>query len=380
MMGRKPKLIIMLLGLALTSVVAGCGRTTDGAGYAYNINTPVEAPPTNEEYIYDKSLLEVPLHDEYDNELYADETTSALIEFAAYYFARLQAMWDEDDGKMWGIPLHTPIVIVCRQTSTVAANRPDSQHEFTHYYIDGTAVYVSTLSMHISRMERKAWDGQIGIFIPLGLMQSYEWKGIGGFIGRTDRNLMQIIHYVMHALQPSIMGVYGAYQMPPGHGRIYYHLEINALVYAATIDDRERAAAAIHDALSFRHIRRSIYHTDTAENQFKISEGTAVYTELRLVLNRNKINEIVQKWKVELVRQPGDAQVSFLYGYKAGALYGILLDDFGVDWRAHINGLNTDLGYMLQNALGITEFMPFDEIDVSRYGYSELALSPTIRI
>ena len=378
---RQLKRIILLTGLVLIFAVAGCGRTTESAGNAYSTSVPPEIPPLSEAYACDEPLPDVPVLDEYDDEEYTDEAPNALAEFAAYYFAIFQTMWDEDDGEMWGMPLHTPLIIVCRRTSTAAANRPDSAHEFIRYDIGGTAVYVSAFSAYLPgmSMERNEWAGQTGVFIPLGFMQSYDWMSIHGFVDRTDRNLAQLTHYVMHALQPSIMGMHGADQMyvmqalQPVYGRVYYHLEMSALVYAVTVGDRERAAAAIHDALSFRHIRRSAYHTGAAENQMKVIEGTAVYTELRLVFDRNAINGIAQWWQTELLRQPSDIQVALLYGYKGGALYGILLDDFGVDWRSHVDGVNTDLGYMLQSALGITEFIPFDEIYANQYGYNELA-------
>ena len=64
--------------------------------------------------------------------------------------------------------------------------------------------------------------------------------------------------------------------------------------------------------------------------------------------------------------------IFFYYGYLAGTLYGMLLDDFDVDWRPYVER-DTDLGLMLQEALGIPEMIPFDEIDLERYGYSEFA-------
>ena len=60
------------------------------------------------------------------------------------------------------------------------------------------------------------------------------------------------------------------------------------------------------------------------------------------------------------------------YGYYAGILYGVLLDDFGVSWRPYIDR-NTDLRLMLQEAVGITEMISLDEIDLEPYGYSEIS-------
>jgi len=223
-------------------------------------------------------------------------------------------------------------------------------------------------------MERRGWGGEIGVWVPLQLMQqTYTWYGTAGFVEISERNLMQIMHYVMHALQPRIMNVHGATShLLTGEGRIYYHLEINALIHALTVGDRESAVTAIHDALSFRNIRNSLYNLGTVENEMKLVEGTAVYTEMLLVMGRERINGIAKNWLLSLPLHTDDQQVALTYGYMAGALYCILLDDFEVDWRLHV-GPNTDLGYILQEALGIMEFTPFNEIDVERYGYSEIA-------
>ncbi|MCL2621344.1 MAG: hypothetical protein FWD97_10470 [Defluviitaleaceae bacterium] len=327
--------------------------------------TPSYEKPANEEEIFDENNHQ-------QNEQHIDEVQLAVAEYATYYFARLQSKWDDDNGEMWGVPLHTPLVIVCTDTSTAVANRPDSQGQFIRHYVDDTAVYIGSLSTHLPRMERRMWGGQMGVFFPLEQMQSFDWFGASGIVGISERNMAHIMHYVMHALQPQIMNVHGTSQVPSGRGRVYYHLEMGALVYAITADEREQTITAIHDALSFRHIRRSAYGTGVAENQFKIVEGTAVYTELSIVFDRYEINDIASQWLSSLILQPDDRQVAMLYGYYAGALYGILMDDFGIDWRPYV-GLNIDLGHMLQEALGITELLPFDEIDVERYGYSESA-------
>ena len=49
----------------------------------------------------------------------------------------------------------------------------------------------------------------------------------------------------------------------------------------------------------------------------------------------------------------------------------MLLDDVAAGWRQNLNH-DSDVGLMLQEELGITEFTPMDEIDLERYGYSEI--------
>ncbi|MCL2426161.1 MAG: hypothetical protein FWD05_07470 [Oscillospiraceae bacterium] len=185
-------------------------------------------------------------------------------------------------------------------------------------------------------------------------------------------SLLHINHYVMHILQPEIMGVDGS-GMQQSVARTNYILEITALVYAVNSSGNERAAA-IHDALSIRNERRELYDTGANDNLITLSEGTAVYTELHMVFSRSEIDEVVKNWPLMLILQHRASQVASLYGYMAGALYGMLLDDFEVDWRYDI-WRDTDLGLLLQEALGITEFIPFDRIDLERYGYSVIVES-----
>ena len=43
-----------------------------------------------------------------ENENFDIAETSQFLpsDFASSYFERLQAMWDADDGEMWGLPMH----------------------------------------------------------------------------------------------------------------------------------------------------------------------------------------------------------------------------------------------------------------------------------
>ncbi|MCL2407115.1 MAG: hypothetical protein FWC95_04225 [Defluviitaleaceae bacterium] len=60
-----------------------------------------------------------------------------------------------------------------------------------------------------------------------------------------------------------------------------------------------------------------------------------------------------------------------LFGYSTGALYALLLDEIGADWRYNISW-NTNLSAILKEAAGITELVPFNEINLERYGYTEI--------
>ena len=105
---------------------------------------------------------------------------------------------------------------------------------------------------------------------------------------------------------------------------VSYLLELNALVFAVKSDDDNERLIAVHDALSIRHARRLAHGTADNENVFKISEGTAVYTELHLMFSRDEIMEIVRHWPEVSMYWENITLVAMAYGYFHGALYGML--------------------------------------------------------
>ena len=54
--------------------------------------------------------------------------------------------------------------------------------------------------------------------------------------------------------------------------------------------------------------------------------------------------------------------IAVLFAYDGGALWGMLLDDFGVVWRPYVE-MYTDLGLFLAEFLGIDELMTWEELE-----------------
>ncbi|MCL2426160.1 MAG: hypothetical protein FWD05_07465 [Oscillospiraceae bacterium] len=145
------KKAILLLSISLLFLLVAC--TSDINGEVYENDEMCETDNVYENYEvsavyeYDETNdVEDAITQEYDEEHDISEVLDALAEFAVYYFARLQAAWDDDDGEMWGIPLHTPVIIFCWDTNATAANYPDPEGEFARLYIDEIALYVGELS------------------------------------------------------------------------------------------------------------------------------------------------------------------------------------------------------------------------------------------
>jgi len=301
------------------------------------------------------------------------EVLHAHAEFAAYYFERLQSMWDEDNGEMWGVSLHTPVVIFCTESSAFAANRPDKEGEFSKLYIDGIEVFAGIRRVGgLPELSRHDWNGQTGVFISKQYMQTVQSHYIGTFNNPSTVSLMTMNHYALHALQPTLMNVSGSFRpaVMDESAWISYILEISALIYAINNSGQEKLSA-INDALSIRQARREAFNITNTENLMQVSEGTAIYTELHMLFTRTEIEKIIQSWPEMFIMAGSAYDAAMVYCYNSVTLYGMLLDDLGVYWR-HDVWSDTDFGIILKNALGITELMSHDEIDLERYGHSNI--------
>ena len=304
------------------------------------------------------------------------------IEAAAGIFSALQAAWDADGGAMWGVRLHMPVAIVCNDTFVQFSSH--STYPFLYsvrQYVGDFAVYVHEGDgrRHLPIYSIRNWGEQRWLFVMWDFLHTdFYYNDVRIYDTRMgtaalDRHLMIMVHAIFHAWQPSIMNVHGAsFSALPSstEARISFEMELNALLQAINSDGEERIAI-VRDALSVRHARREAFNSPAAENLIEVSEGTAVYTELRLLFNREEIIAMLQNWPKLIAQHESNFYAAIQFAYISGALYGMLLDDFGVAWRPLV-GPYTDFGQMLKEAAGITELLPQDEIDMERYGYREI--------
>lgn len=293
------------------------------------------------------------------------------VEAAAYYLERLNAIWDADDGEMWGMPLHAPVIIACAETLIAVANRPDAEGKFERQYVGGFAVYVGAAPPQwmIRGYHYRRWGEQEGVVATWQFLQSDAYRVPRGSIAV----LAPINHTIFHVFQRSNLMPRGAAPISSNSQMsISYMMEMNALIEAIMTEGQARLDAT-RDAISIRHARREAFVVAVQEDLNKIGEGTAVYTELHLGLDRDEITAIIRLWPerfMEVAINWGHNTAAIEFGYLGGALWGMLLDDFEVVWRPYVNQY-TNLGLILQEALGI-EIVPLDEIDLEKYGYSDI--------
>jgi len=298
------------------------------------------------------------------NEIYGQVSSPICFDTASYIFERLDAILYADNGYHWGISLHGPVVITDAITRYAIANMPDIDGEI---FIRQGSFYVGQLpeQTHIGNTA-SYFGGRLWGMITLGLIEAN--------LDNLDWVVDILLHELFHAKQPLIFeGERTRSGSNPPHlrevnSRISIQLEINALLAALRATGDERLSI-VHDALSIRTQRRTATDINAAleENIFEIVEGTAVYTEA--ALGRENLSD-----RIALIERNMDIDgynVVEQFGYHTGALYALLLDEFNIDWRIGLSW-EADLAALLKEGIGLNEVIPFDAIDLERYGYSEV--------
>ena len=300
----------------------------------------------------------VPWHDVVDE---PPEIQSSLpLDLAAMYFSMMEAILDEDDGALWGVNLNGPFMFVDQLTRDAAANRPDRRGVFTRQ----GDIYVGTLhpqqfiGVTATRFSFEMWGMMIWDYV--------EW------CDDDDMVVRGMIHELFHAWQNELFGgfpvVSGNVFEEDLETNIHIRLELNALLRALSGSTEEERRQATFDALSIREERRQwglgMTGNDIATT---IHEGSAQYTDLMLGFGDMAARLSIIEDFIDRQTRYGIRHSS---KYLFGAMYGFLLDEIGASWREGLCYF-TDLGLLLQDAMGITELKPFEEIDLELYGLSE---------
>ncbi|HEX3021535.1 MAG TPA: hypothetical protein VHP81_03985 [Lachnospiraceae bacterium] len=247
---------------------------------------------------------------------------------------------DTDNGNLWGIPLHTRVMVVDADTYKVVATEANNKGNFKKMgslYVgqlpDDTAL--ANTSIHYGG---KTWA-----------MVLYSDED-----DELD-TLALYVHEMFHNVQEELGqngDFYDNSHMDEMNARIYLKLEWQAL-HKALVSSGEEKHTAIADALTFRLARRKEYHSTKNENLFEIQEGMAEYTCQKLVYTTDDImSQILQKdWDRYLDEAKTETLVRS-FAYHSGVLYGLLLDDYSTNWRESITS-SSDLGEMLRQCCSI---------------------------
>jgi len=297
-----------------------------------------------------------------NNSLKEQVSSPICFDRVSHFFERLDAILNADDGYLWGISLHGPVVIADALTGYAVANMPDADGE----------IFTKQGDLYIGHLPEGTHIGNTASFFGETLWGMVTWGLIEAKADDIDSIILTILHELFHAQQHNVFEGWRSNAGRNPHmreldSRVSIRLELNALLTALSATGDERLAA-VHDALSIRAERRFLNtYAIPDENSFEIVEGTAVYTEA--VLGRDNLDDRIAL--VESYMNLDSEHIPDQFGYHSGALYALLLDEFAVDWR---NGLSwdCDLSELLKKGIGFTEPIPFNEIDLEQYGYSEI--------
>jgi len=373
---RKRRMImkrILLLSVIILALAA-CGRQTQEY---------IEEPEYATEEL---EIPEIPYEPDITPEVHIIPEPSApepeiiiesVIDFtmAANLFSQAQDIWDADNGELWGIPLHAPLVIACALTREAVACQPLGL-DFTRQTVGDTAIYAGTLPGGVligntaSRI-RGQYAGMMTLCFMLGL-------------DFDEREMLSIlVHEGFHVIQPQLHGHTGARMLEnveSEDAQNKFVLELAAL-FAAWNNTGDKRLANINDALYFRNSRRQTYQT-RHENQLEIGEGLVVYTaDLMLIRSRDEFSDYLA-YHVERIANDTMAQSAFAtalsWGYYSAPLYALLLDEFCTTWRTGEINRDTNLGLLLQTAVGIEELTP--PTDMEQYGYTAITAATRERM
>jgi len=249
-----------------------------------------------------------------------------------------------DAGRLWGIPLETPLLVADPSTRLAIADAADSAGHLRPR--DGLFVGRLPDDQNIANTG-VTWAGRRWTML------------VGPWVPRTryERNRL-IAHEIFHRFQPALgLNVVEGNNahLESRDGRIWLRLEWRALAEALIRQGDERLSA-IQDALAFRHHRRALFPDGgDAERRLELNEGLAEYTGL--VLSGLPRHVLADRAAVHL--GSWDSRTGFVRGfaYASGPAYGVLLDEtwrseearLNASWRQELNQ-SSDLGAMLARA------------------------------
>jgi hypothetical protein len=257
---------------------------------------------------------------------------------AQQYLSEAAALFARDGGRLWGLSLDGPLILIDCETRQVAANRSDAEGRLT--------------------LQGDLWVGSIPPDVMIANTATI-WAGVHwtmvlwqSLSADPQSRAQFMAHEAFHRIQAEIG--FPLPEIPNANvhldtleGRYWLQLEWRALEQAL-LSGQEARHAAIADALLFRAARRAQFHnTEAEERSLEMNEGLAEYTGFYL-------SQATAAQAAEYLRNAPGRYPSFVrsFAYTSGPAYGLLLDDAQPVWRMGLTP-QKDLSSLLQTALSI---------------------------
>src|SRR4051812_25949192 len=268
-------------------------------------------------------------------------------QLAERYFKEAATLCERDAGRLWGVSLCGPMVIVDQATGTRATSQPEPEGQPPRFpgLVDGPV----------------SWGGLRWFSLPLYMLPEKD----------PEVRQQVMLHGLFHRIQPELGLItddgYNEH-LDTLEGRFWMRLEWRALRRAVESSGNDRAEA-IADALAFRRERRRLF-PGAADNERReeIREGLASYTGIAAWAN----SPADAHRAAAAALAGGEASQAFVGNFEgaSGPAYGVLLDDLLPAWRKQVRG-TSDLGDLLGSA---TARPPTTEVAVAAARYDGATL------
>jgi len=268
-------------------------------------------------------------------------------QLAERYFKEATTICERDAGRLWGVSLCGPMVIVDQASGTRATSQPEPEGQSPRLpgLVDGPV----------------SWGGLRWFSFPLYMLPAND----------PDVRQQVMLHGLFHRIQPELGLITEDgfnEHLDTLEGRFWMQLEWRALRRAIESSGSDRAEA-IADALTFRRERRRRF-PGAAENERReeIREGLASYTGIAAWAN----SPAEARRAAASALAGGESQPAFVGNFEAhsGPGYGVLLDDLLPAWRRQVRG-TSDLGDLLASA---TNRPPTTDVEVAAARYDGATL------
>jgi hypothetical protein len=265
----------------------------------------------------------------------------------AVIFHEAKAISDRDGGRLWGLRLYGPMLIVDPIDRGVVANAPDADGLLK----SAGAVFIGALpeSVMVSNTPIE-WAGTRWTELTWPLVtKGYKVYPIG-----DDWRRVLLAHEMFHRIQPTLRLTrpeIANVQLDTLQGRYLLQLEWRALARALTATTPAVRRATVADALLFRNARYRLFPEAAADEMaLEFDEGLAEYTGVRLGLTTPEARTRYAVY--DLSAFLGAPTFVRSFAYADGPAYGLLLDAADPAWR-HKLGSGRRLDQLLASAMGL---------------------------
>ncbi|MGH7736551.1 MAG: hypothetical protein ACREMP_01585 [Candidatus Tyrphobacter sp.] len=264
---------------------------------------------------------------------------------AAAVFARGRALCEADKGRLWGVSLCVPRMLVDPSTRQAIANvpLPGATRDGDYYRLTLPADVVianSPVAYEGVRLSELTWP----------------------MYGSAEMQSVTLMHEAFHIVQPKLgfngyagMGsVSGVPSLDTEAGRIWLRGELSALSVALTSSGAPRARA-LRDALAMRFYRHYLFPgSGEQERELDVIEGLAEATGIDAGLPPGRR---IAYTLSDIARIEGQPSYARAFPYATGPAYAELLDAAEPQWRRSVTAAS-DIARMTMRAYGLNVKTP----------------------